>query len=133
MSKCFSSRVVLQNENLQRVVFLSKVVIAPLKEIHSMMKKDNIIVEVVSLPLKFVSLVKMAANSWGCVFTPKYGENFLFQRGYVSGDMPFTDVGLETAKSSLTFEIIEEEKTVGDVSEQSLLSYYRDVTQTYNK
>ena len=47
--------------------------------------------------------------------------------------MPFTDVGLETAKSSLTFEIIEEEKTVGDVSEQSLLSYYRDVTQTYNK
>lgn len=62
-----------------------------------------------------------------------YKEGSDIVSGYVSGDMPFTDVGLETAKSSLTFEIIEEEKTVGDVSEQSLLSYYRDVTQTYNK
>ena len=53
--------------------------------------------------------------------------------GYVSGDVSFSDVGLESAKSSLTFEIIEEEKTVADVSEQSLLSYFRGVTHSYNK
>ena len=53
--------------------------------------------------------------------------------GYVSGNASFNDVGLESAKSSLTFEIIEEEKTVADVSEQSLLSYFRGITQTYNK
>ena len=55
------------------------------------------------------------------------------QMGYVSGDVSFSDVGLESAKSSLTFEIIEEEKTVADVSEQSLLSYFRGVTHSYNK
>ena len=52
---------------------------------------------------------------------------------YVKGVTEFSDVEIESAKSSLTFEVIEEETTVADVSHQSLLSYLAEVPHTYNK
>ena len=56
-----------------------------------------------------------------------------FQMNYVKGVTEFSDVEIESAKSSLTFEVIEEETTVADVSHQSLLSYLAEVPHTYNK
>ena len=53
--------------------------------------------------------------------------------GFVNGDAELKEIELEAAKSSLTFETIEKEKTVPDVSRQSLLSYYKEVPHTYNK
>lgn len=40
---------------------------------------------------------------------------------------------LESAKSSLIFEIIDNEKTVGHVVEQSLISYFKGVDYSYNR
>lgn len=40
---------------------------------------------------------------------------------------------LESAKSSLIFEIIDNEKTIGHVVEQSLISYFKGVDYSYNR
>lgn len=40
---------------------------------------------------------------------------------------------LESAKSSLIFEIIENEKTIGHVVEQSLISYFKNVDYSHNR
>lgn len=40
---------------------------------------------------------------------------------------------LESAKSSLIFEIIDNEKTVRHVVEQSLISYFKGVDYSYNR
>lgn len=40
---------------------------------------------------------------------------------------------LESAKSSLIFEIIENEKSIGHVVEQSLVSYFKKVDYSYNR
>lgn len=53
--------------------------------------------------------------------------------GYINGENSFSEVELESARSSLIFEIIEEEKTVTKVAQQSLLSYFRGVDHNYNK
>ncbi|XP_064646790.1 uncharacterized protein C05D11.1-like [Lineus longissimus] len=53
--------------------------------------------------------------------------------GYLSHRTPFTDVELETSKSSLIFEIIERETSVSDASVQSMLSYFRGVHKNYNR
>ena len=37
----------------------------------------------------------------------------------------FDDIEFEAAKSSLVFEVIEEEKTLADAAEQSILNYFR--------
>jgi hypothetical protein len=55
------------------------------------------------------------------------------QQDYLSGEVPFTEVELESARSSLIFEIIEEEKTVWDAAQQSVLAYLRGVEHSYNK
>ena len=55
------------------------------------------------------------------------------QMGFINGDSEFSEVELESARSSLIFEIIEEEKTIGDVAYQSMLSYFREVGHDYNK
>jgi len=52
---------------------------------------------------------------------------------YVNGVTEFTDIELETAKSSLTFEVIERETTVTEVSTQSMLAYFRNIPHSYNK
>lgn len=39
----------------------------------------------------------------------------------------------ESAKSSLIFKIIEDEKSVGDLVSQSLASYFKNVSHDYNK
>jgi len=52
---------------------------------------------------------------------------------YLSGVSVFDEVELESSKSSLIFEIIEEEKTPAEASVQSLLSYFRGTTHGYNR
>ena len=52
---------------------------------------------------------------------------------YVNGKTELNEIELESAKSSLTFEVIEKETTVADVSTQSLLAYFKGVSNTYNK
>ena len=53
--------------------------------------------------------------------------------GFINGDSEFSEVEFESARSSLIFEIIEEEKTIGDVAYQSMLSYFREVGHDFNK
>lgn len=55
------------------------------------------------------------------------------QMGYADGSTAFVESELEAARSSLIFEIIEEEKTVADVSKLSMLSYFRGIDLNYNK
>ncbi|KAK3088334.1 hypothetical protein FSP39_017783 [Pinctada imbricata] len=62
-----------------------------------------------------------------------YKEGGDIMMGYVKGDSEFSDVEIDSAKSSLIFEIIEEEKTVGDVAAESMVSYFRGVDHDYNK
>lgn len=59
------------------------------------------------------------------------GRNIVM--GYINGENSFSQVELESARSSLIFEIIEEEKTVTNVAQQSLLSYFKGVDHKYNK
>lgn len=40
---------------------------------------------------------------------------------------------LESARSSLIFEIIENEKSIGHVVEQSLISYFKNVDYSHNR
>ena len=51
---------------------------------------------------------------------------------YVNGTTEFSEIELETAKSSLTFEVIERETTVTEVSVQSILAYSRRMSHSYN-
>ncbi len=57
----------------------------------------------------------------------------MFQDDYLNGKTPFSEVEFDTCKSSLIFEIIEEEKTPSDASHQSLLSYFRGVSKDHNR
>lgn len=51
----------------------------------------------------------------------------------VDGTAELSDVEFESAKSSLIFEIIEEEKTPANASIESMLSYVRGVSHDYNR
>ena len=51
----------------------------------------------------------------------------------MDGTAELSDVELESAKSSLIFEIIEEEKTPANASVESMLSYFRGVAHDYNR
>ena len=68
-----------------------------------------------------------------CTEMPRLECVFCFQQEYLSGATEFSEVELESARSSLIFEIIEEEKTVWDTAQESILSYLRGVDHTYNK
>ena len=47
------------------------------------------------------------------------------------GDEEFDETEFEAAKSSLIFEVIEEEKTVSDAADQSILYYFRGLPYTH--
>lgn len=51
----------------------------------------------------------------------------------VDGSAELSDVELESAKSSLIFEIIEEEKTPANASLESMLSYFRGIPHDYSR
>lgn len=57
---------------------------------------------------------------------------FFFQENHLPGDK-WEQALFESAKSSLIFEIIEREKSVGDMVSQSLLSYFKNVSHDYNR
>ncbi|OWF39921.1 uncharacterized protein C05D11.1-like [Mizuhopecten yessoensis] len=73
----------------------------------------------------------LLARSTNITGAYKEGRNIVM--GYVNGETRFSAVELESARSSLIFEIIEEEKTVSGVSELSMLSYFRGTSLSYNK
>ncbi|XP_060600571.1 uncharacterized protein C05D11.1-like [Ruditapes philippinarum] len=73
----------------------------------------------------------LLAKSTHIVRAYKEGQDIVMN--YVNGKTELNDIELESAKSSLTFEVIEKETTVSDVSTQSLLSYFKGVPHTYNK
>jgi len=52
---------------------------------------------------------------------------------YVNGAEPFDPTLLEAAKSSLIFELIEKEKSVGEVVTESLLSSFKGVEREFNR
>ncbi|XP_064616831.1 uncharacterized protein C05D11.1-like [Liolophura sinensis] len=61
----------------------------------------------------------------------KQGKDIVL--GYADGRTPFSEVELESSRSSLIFEIIESEKTASSVSMESMLSYFTGVDHNYNK
>lgn len=73
----------------------------------------------------------LLARSTNITDAYKEGRNIVM--GYVNGETPMSEVELESARSSLIFEIIEEEKTVSGVSGVSMLSYFRGISLSYNK
>ncbi|GAB1870040.1 hypothetical protein CAJAP_11119 [Camponotus japonicus] len=60
-----------------------------------------------------------------------YKETKSIVEAHLAGDK-WEKLLYESAKSSLIFEIIEQEKTIGDIVTQSLLSYFRNVPHDYN-
>lgn len=51
----------------------------------------------------------------------------------LTGEAVWEESLFDSAKSSLIFEIIEREKSIGDVVAQSLLSYFKQVDHDYNR
>ncbi|XP_023340158.1 uncharacterized protein C05D11.1 [Eurytemora carolleeae] len=62
-----------------------------------------------------------------------YTEARRIAMSYVSGDEEFNLTLLEAAKSSLIFELIEKEKTIGEVVGESLISSFKGVDREYNR
>jgi len=62
-----------------------------------------------------------------------YQEAKLIAESHVSGAEKWDVTLFESAKSSLIFELIEKEKTVGDVVGQSLLSTFKGTHREYNR
>ncbi|KAL5012223.1 hypothetical protein ScPMuIL_010774 [Solemya velum] len=71
------------------------------------------------------------AKSTHIVNAYKEGKKIIM--GYVSGETGFSEVELESARSSLIFEIIEQFKTVSDVTNESLLNHFRGLDHKYRK
>ncbi|XP_022082849.1 uncharacterized protein C05D11.1-like [Acanthaster planci] len=62
-----------------------------------------------------------------------YKQALEIVEGYLSGQTTFDPVQLETAISSVLYEVIEREETVASTSHESLLSYFRETDQNYNR
>ncbi|XP_069192343.1 uncharacterized protein C05D11.1 isoform X2 [Procambarus clarkii] len=65
--------------------------------------------------------------------TGAYQEALTILNSHINGTTIWDKNLLESARSSLIFEIIEREAVVSDVVQQSLLAYYRRVPHSYNK
>ncbi|XP_041369326.1 uncharacterized protein C05D11.1-like [Gigantopelta aegis] len=73
----------------------------------------------------------LLARSTHVVDAYKEGREIVMD--FFNGTTKFTEIELESARSSLIFEIIDEEKTVSDTSLESLLAYLRGLDHKYNK
>ena len=62
-----------------------------------------------------------------------YEEGKRIIMSHVSGEEAWDPLQVEAAKSSLIFELIEKEKSIGDVVTQSLISFFRGVDRDYNR
>lgn len=62
-----------------------------------------------------------------------YEEAMNILNSHINGTTPWDSTLLESARSSLMFEVIEREAVVSDVAQQSLLSYFRKVPQFYTR
>ncbi|KAG7174925.1 Peptidase M16 inactive domain and insulinase-containing protein [Homarus americanus] len=65
--------------------------------------------------------------------TGAYREAQDILNSHINGTAPWDLNLLESARSSLIFEIIEREAVISDVVQQSLLAYFRRVPHSYNK
>lgn len=65
--------------------------------------------------------------------TRAYEEALNILNSHINGSTSWDINLLESARSSLIYEIIDREAVVSDVVQQSLLAYYRRVPHTYNK
>ena len=52
---------------------------------------------------------------------------------HVEGQEPWDPLQVEAAKSSLIFELVEREKSIGEVVQESLLSFFRGVDREYSR
>ena len=52
---------------------------------------------------------------------------------HISGQEPWDPLQVEAAKSSLIFELVEKEKSIGEVIHESLLSFFRGVDREYSR
>jgi len=62
-----------------------------------------------------------------------YREARKILENHLSGNEPWKESLLDSARSSLAYEIIERERNIPSLCHQSLLSYFRKVTTDYNK
>ncbi|KAK6619201.1 hypothetical protein RUM44_003583 [Polyplax serrata] len=62
-----------------------------------------------------------------------YKETKRILQGYLEEGTKFEETLLDSAKSSLIFEIIDAEKCISDVVLESILSYFKKVDHNYNK
>ena len=62
-----------------------------------------------------------------------YRETKKIVEAQLQDDAEWDSILLESARSSLIFEIIEREKTIGDIVLQSLLSSFKKTSKDYNK
>ena len=53
--------------------------------------------------------------------------------GYLNGSEEFEEMSLEASRSSVMFEVIEREKSIGDASVESMMNHLRAVDKHYNK
>nr|XP_053639371.1 uncharacterized protein C05D11.1-like [Cherax quadricarinatus] len=81
-------------------------------------------------PTQGLLVLKLARASQ---LTGAYREALNILNSHINGSTAWDKNLLESARSSLIFEIIEREAVLADVVQQSLLSYFRRVPHSYNK
>ena len=72
-------------------------------------------------------------STGGLLELKKFDSWRVWQEDILSGKQKINDVEFESCKSSLIFEVIDEEKTPGDASHESMMSYFRGVSKDYHK
>ncbi|XP_069695441.1 uncharacterized protein C05D11.1-like [Periplaneta americana] len=84
------------------------------------------------VPRPHEALLYLSFNrSTNCVSAYKEAKNIV--NAQLTEGAKWDQTLFESAKSSLIFEIIEREKSIGDVVTQSLLSYFKGVDHDYNR